>query len=239
MDKIPVLLCWSGGKDCSYTLYQLMKDDRYEVKYLLSTVNGNFKRLSMHGVREELIDAQAKSLGLPLQKVYVYQGNNEEYEIQMNNAFIKFKESGINTVAFGDIFLEDLRLYREQKLNSIGMNGIFPIWKRNTRLLVEDFIDKGFVSYTCCISDGLLTKNWVGRKIDKTFVEELPSTVDYCGENGEFHTFCSDGPIYKQAIRFHKGDLEYRPLLESQKNHSPSATEQKIKGFWFCDLIPE
>jgi uncharacterized protein (TIGR00290 family) len=239
MDKIPVLLCWSGGKDCSYTLYQLMKDERYEVKGLLSTINGNFKRLSMHGVREELIDAQARSLGLPLQKVYVYQGNNEEYEIQMNNAFLECKEKGINTVAFGDIFLEDLRLYREQKLNLIGMHGIFPIWKMNTRLLLEDFITRGFVSHTCCISDGLLTKNWVGRKIDKKFVEELPSTVDYCGENGEFHTFCSEGPIYKQAIGFRKGNLEYCPISASPTNHEASVTEQKIKGFWFCDFIPE
>jgi uncharacterized protein (TIGR00290 family) len=186
----------------------------------------------MHGVREELIDAQAKSIGIPLRKVYVFDDSNEEYEHQMNQGFVEFKNKGIKTVAFGDIFLEDLRLYREEKLNGIGMSSIFPIWNRNTRMLVHDFIDKGFVSYTCCVADKYLSQKWVGRKIDREFIEELPPNVDCCGENGEYHTFCSEGPIYKRAIEFVKGPTVYRPI-------DNLSTHKEIHGFWYCDFLPQ
>ncbi|MBA4166682.1 MAG: diphthine--ammonia ligase [Chitinophagaceae bacterium] len=239
MSKIPVLLCWSGGKDCSYALYQLMQDDRYEVISLISTINGNYRRLSIHGVREELIDAQAKSIGIPLRKVYVYKGNNEEYEQQMNQAFTEFRQKGVGVVAFGDIFLEDVRSYREETLKAIGMSAIFPIWKTDTRILVQDFIDKGFISHTCCITDGYLSKQWVGRKIDKEFIEELPQTVDPCGENGEFHTFCSNGPIFNEPIGFSMGELEYWLFEQPLEHNATVLTEKKIKGFWFCDLLPD
>lgn len=237
MKKEPIILSWSGGKDSSYTLHQLLNDERYEVKYLLSTINGTYKRLSMHGVREELIEAQASSIGIPLLKVYVYEASNAEYEQQMNNMLMKAKSEGINTVAFGDIFLDDLRIYREEKMKSIGMNCMFPIWKKDTAWLVKDFIAKGFKTFTCCINDGYLDESWCGRLIDENFIKELPSTVDPCGENGEFHSFCFEGPIYKIPVGVIQGEKTYKELLLKTKDHPTPIKDVGTKGFWFCDLL--
>ena len=230
MNKIPIILFWSGGKDCSYTLNELLLKEEYDVRYLLSTINGNFRRLSMHGIREEIIEQQAKSVGIPLKKVYVYDGNNKEYELAIETVIREFKAQGINTVAFGDIFLEDLREYREMKMKELEMNCLFPIWKKNTRSLVEEFINKGFISHTCCVNDGYLSREWVGRKIDYQFLKELPLSVDPCGENGEFHTFCSDGPIFKTPISFQIGEIIYKPLAVELEN-------SLTKGFWYCDFL--
>jgi uncharacterized protein (TIGR00290 family) len=237
MNKIPVILSWSGGKDSSYTLHQLLIDGRYEVKYLLSTINGVYKRLSMHGVREELIEAQAKSIGIPLLKVYVYEANNAEYEKQMGDMLLKVKSEGINTVAFGDIFLEDLRIYREEKMKQAGMDCLFPIWKQDTKWLVKDFIDKGFKTCTCCINDGYLDESWCGRLIDENFVKELPPAVDPCGENGEFHSFCFEGPIYKSPVSIITGEKTYKALVLNTKDHPTPIKDAGTKGFWFCDLL--
>jgi uncharacterized protein (TIGR00290 family) len=237
MTKLPIILSWSGGKDSSYTLHTLLNDSRYEVKYLLSTINGNYKRLSMHGVREELIEAQANSTGIPLLKVYVYEADNAEYERQMTETLLKVKAEGINTVAFGDIFLEDLRQYREDKMKSIGMHCIFPIWKKDTQWLVKDFIEKGFKTITCCINDGYLDESWCGRIIDSTFVAELPPTVDPCGENGEFHSFCYEAPIFQQKINIGIGEKTYKELLLKTKDHPTPVKDVGTKGFWYCDLL--
>jgi uncharacterized protein (TIGR00290 family) len=237
MTKLPIILSWSGGKDSSYTLHTLLNDPRYEVKYLLSTINGNYKRLSMHGVREELIEAQANSIGIPLLKVYVYEADNAEYERQMTETLLKVKAEGINTVAFGDIFLEDLRQYREDKMKSIGMTCLFPIWKKDTRWLVKDFMEKGFKTITCCINDGYLDESWCGRIIDSTFVDELPPTVDPCGENGEFHSFCYEAPIFQQKINISIGEKTYKELLLKAKDHPTPVKDVGTKGFWFCDLL--
>ncbi len=237
MTKLPIILSWSGGKDSSYTLHTLLHDPRYEVKYLLSTINGNYKRLSMHGVREELIEAQANSTGIPLLKVYVYEADNAEYERQMTETLLKVKAEGINTVAFGDIFLEDLRQYREDKMKSIGMNCIFPIWKKDTQWLVKDFMEKGFKTITCCINDGYLDESWCGRVIDPAFVAELPPTVDPCGENGEFHSFCYEAPFFKQKINISIGEKTYKELLLKTKDHPTPIKDVGTKGFWYCDLL--
>jgi uncharacterized protein (TIGR00290 family) len=237
MTKLPIILSWSGGKDGSYTLHTLLNDPRYEVKYLLSTINGNYKRLSMHGVREELIEAQANSTGIPLLKVYVYEADNAEYERQMTETLLKVKAEGINTVAFGDIFLEDLRQYREDKMKCIGMDCIFPIWKKDTQWLVKDFIEKGFKTITCCINDGYLDESWCGRVIDPAFIAELPPTVDPCGENGEFHSFCYEAPIFQQKINISIGEKTYKELLLKTKDHPTPVKDVGTKGFWFCDLL--
>jgi len=176
-------MSWSGGKDSSYALYRILQEDIYEVKYLLSTFNGNYQRLSMHGVREELIEAQAKSIGLPLLKVKVYDASNETYERQMEAVLLRAKAENIRHVIFGDIFLEDLRQYREQKMAALDMHCIFPVWKTDTHWLVNDFIAKGFKTIVCCINDGYLDESWCGRMIDAAFIKELPVTVDACGEN--------------------------------------------------------
>ena len=236
-NRMPVIFAWSGGKDSSYALYLLMQDDRYEVKYLLSTINGNSNRLSMHGVREELIGEQAASIGISLLKVYVYEGNNREYEEQMRNTLLKVKTSGIRTVAFGDIFLEDLRLYRENQMRQVGMDCLFPIWKTDTLQLVNDFVAKGFKTYACCINDGYLDESWCGKLIDETFIKELPPTVDPCGENGEFHSFCFDGPIYKKGLPVVTGEKVYKHLEIIPGDQSTQAELVNTKGFWFCDLM--
>jgi uncharacterized protein (TIGR00290 family) len=237
MTKLPIILSWSGGKDSSFTLHTLLNDPRYEVKYLLSTINGNYKRLSMHGVREELIEAQANSTGIPLLKVYVYEADNAEYERQMTETLLKVKAEGINTVAFGDIFLEDLRQYREDKMKSIGMACLFPIWKKDTQWLVKDFMEKGFKTITCCINDGYLDASWCGRIIDSTFIAELPPTVDPCGENGEFHSFCYEAPFFKQKINISIGEKTYKELLLKTKDHPTPIKDVGTKGFWYCDLL--
>lgn len=225
MNKIPVALFWSGGKDCSYALFELQKHKKYHVEYLISTINGNYSRLSMHGVKEELINIQALNLGIKLIKFYVHEGTNQEYEQKLSETLIWLRSVGINTVAFGDIFLEDLRKYREEKISKFQMDALFPIWKRNTRELVDEFIRYGFISYTCCVNNEFLSEEWVGRIIDEPFVNELPQSVDPCGENGEFHSFCIDGPIFKKPLLVCPTEKVYHPILNEGKN-----------GFWYCDF---
>jgi uncharacterized protein (TIGR00290 family) len=236
MSKERIILSWSGGKDSAYTLYQLQQSERYEVAYLLSTFNGTLRRLSMHGVQESLIEAQAAAIGLPLLKVYVYESSNDEYEQQMGAMLLRAYDEGIRTVAFGDIFLQDLRAYREDKMRQVGMDCIFPLWQRDTYQLVHDFIGQGFVTVTCCINDGYLDASWVGRVIDKAFVANLPTNVDPCGENGEFHSFCMAGPIYRQPISITVGEHTYKALPPITTPHPTPIVDVGTKGFWYCEL---
>jgi uncharacterized protein (TIGR00290 family) len=232
------VFCWSGGKDSSYALHKIITEGVYEVKYLLSTFNGVYNRLSMHGVREELIAAQAKSIGLPLLKVYVYEADNAEYERQMDATLQIIKEQGINTVIYGDIFLEDLRQYRENKMVALQMQCVFPIWQVNTAWMVNDFVQQGFQSVICCINDGYLDAVWAGRIINASFIADLPDTVDPCGENGEFHSFCFDGPVFKTPIPITIGEKTYKPLLIKTTDHPTPIKDVGTKGFWFCDVLP-
>lgn len=242
-------MCWSGGKDSSMALHRAGAD--YEVVGLLTTLNAEFKRISMHGVREELLDAQAQAIGLTLIKVWVSAGSNEEYEHQMRQGLEQAKAEGVTHVIFGDIFLQDLREYREKQLAKVGLKAIFPLWQSNTTELIQTFVESGFQTITCCINDGYLDESWAGRDINQQFIDELPDHIDPCGENGEYHTFCYAGPIFKAPIQFSKAKIIYRPLptpmpINSAQSsddvqdddqyvcHSPVAT----KGFWFCELEP-
>jgi uncharacterized protein (TIGR00290 family) len=235
--KIPAIISWSGGKDCAYALYKILKEDVYEVKYLLSTFNGNKNRLSMHGVQEVLIEEQARQLEIPLLKVYVFGSSNEEYETVLDKALSIIKEEGIRHLILGDIFLEDLRIYREEKMKAIGITCIFPLWRMDTHLLLKDFLAKGFKTITCCIHEAYITKDWVGREINAAFINELPHTVDPCGENGEYHSFCFDGPIFKEPIKVEKGNITYQFL---ELNAIPTMADDKstsiTKGFWYIEL---
>jgi uncharacterized protein (TIGR00290 family) len=231
------IFCWSGGKDSSLALYRIQQEKKYEVVYLLTTLNENHKRISMHGVREELLDAQAKALQIPLLKVWVKEGTNKEYEQQMESMLLKAKAEGIEHVIFGDIFLEDLRVYREDNLAKVGMKAIFPLWKKDTLELIQEFIDLGFKTITCCTNDQYLGEEWVGKEINNQFVKDLPSTVDPCGENGEFHSFCYAGPIFKQEIKIETGEKVYRPLEIKSSNDCSLSVDIKTKGFWFCELV--
>ena len=232
--KPKAVFCWSGGKDSAYGLHKVLRENLFDVKYLLTTVNDQHQRVSMHGVREELIERQAESIGIPLLKVRVQEGTNDEYERAMERVLLKVKSQGIDHVIFGDIFLADLRTYRENNLAKIDMKGAFPLWKMDTSLLIHDFLRQQFKTVVCCTFDEYLGEAWAGREIDKAFLEQLPANVDPCGENGEYHTFCYDGPLFKKKIAFSLGEKIYKPLEIKTTDATPVAA----KGFWFCDLIP-
>jgi uncharacterized protein (TIGR00290 family) len=235
MSKQKAILCWSGGKDSSYCLHKVIQEGKYEIKYLLTTLNAEYKRISMHGVREELLDLQADAIGIPLIKVFVSEGTNAEYEKKTEEAFLKAKNEGIDNVIFGDIFLEDLREYREKQLSRLNMKAVFPLWKMDTKKLVRDFIDLGFRSITCCTNDGFLGKEWVGKEINGAFLSELPETVDPCGERGEYHSFCFEGPIFKKKISVVPGKKIYK-ALEIKTTDCDLPSEERTKGFWFCEI---
>jgi uncharacterized protein (TIGR00290 family) len=234
--SIKAIFCWSGGKDSAYALHLVQQKQEYEIVFLLTTLNAQYKRISMHGVREELLDAQACALNIPLVKVWVKEGTNNEYEQQMEKAMRQAQAQGVTHVIFGDIFLEDLRRYREENLKKVGMHAVFPLWKKNTTELIHDFIQLQFKTITCCTNDQYLGEEWVGKEINETFVRDLPSTVDPCGENGEYHSFCYAGPIFKTALSIQNGEKIYRPLeIKMADDCSLPATE--TKGFWFCELM--
>jgi len=240
--KQRIVFCWSGGKDSALALNRALRDERYEVVALLTTCNEHFQRVSMHGVRLKLLEAQAQSIGLPLHKVFVSQrSSNEEYSQKMGACLQGFKAQGVSGCAFGDIFLEDLRLWREQNLAQLGMSGVFPIWKIDSRSLLQEFFEHRFGSVICCVNDAWLDDSMVGRLFDQAFIGALPQQVDPCGENGEFHSFAFDGPIFREPVRFQIGEKVYRPLegLHHVTSASVSAaTPRRTQGFWFCDLLP-
>lgn len=237
MNSIPkAIFCWSGGKDSSYCLHKVLNEKLFDVAYLMTTVNDSFKRISMHGVREELLDKQIEAIGIPGIKIRIKDGTHAEYEQLMRDTLLHVKSEGVTHVIFGDIFLEDLRLYREENLKKVDLNGVFPLWKMNTTELIRDFITKGFKTITCCINDGYFDESWVGKEIDDDFIKELPAFVDPCGENGEYHTFCYDGPVFNKSIAFTLGENIYKPL-EYAFNDDVCKSPVKTKGFWYCDLI--
>lgn len=217
-----IIFTWSGGKDSTMALYELQKTRDYEIMALLTTITKDYDRVSMHGVQRILLEQQVEFLGLPLEKVYITKkSSNEEWETKMSDKLTYYKRQGISSVAFGDIFLEDIRKYREDNLSRIGLKGIFPIWKRDTTELSYTFIDIGFKAVVTCVDSKVLDKSFVGRLFDKQFLSELPSNVDPCGENGEFHSFVFDGPTFSRRILYEKGKI----VLRNNR-------------YYFCDLIP-
>lgn len=237
MNKPKAIFCWSGGKDSAYCLHKVLSENQFDIAFLLTTVNEEVDRVSMHGVRSSLLEAQADAIGLPVVKVMLQEKSNETYENAMNKVLMKAKSEGIEHVIFGDIFLKDLRNYRENNLKKVEMKAVFPLWNMNTDDIVEDFIDKGFKTVICCVNDEYLGFNWLGRAINHSFLRELPGNVDSCGENGEFHSFCFDGPIFKKPIEFSLGDTVYKPYFQSATEDSSLPENDKKNGFWFIDLI--
>ena len=220
MEKI--LLSWSSGKDSAMALYEIKKMINYEVVALLTTITKEYDRVSMHGVRTDLLEQQASSVGLPLEKVPIPKNsNNQEYEAQMQNTLEKYLELGVNKVAFGDLFLEDIRKYREERLAKLGMSGIFPLWKRDTKELAHTLIRLGFRAALSCIDSKSLDGKFAGREFDEQLLADFPPNVDPCGEYGEFHSFAYSGPIFRESIRFRKGEVVLRD-----------------DRFYYCDLIP-
>lgn len=234
--KKKAIFCWSGGKDSSLALYKILKEDEFEILALLTTVNEEFKRVSMHGVREDLLEEQARQIGLPLEKVYIGKSStNEEYEKRMEAVLLKYKAEGVEYAIFGDIFLEDLKKYREDNLARIGMKAYFPLWKQDTTKLIHEFIGLGFKTMICCTNNDYFDENGVGNIIDEDFISSLPDKVDPCGENGEFHTFAYAGPIFKNPISITVGEKVLKTYQSKCMKDDQEVMEEK--GFWFVDLL--
>jgi len=220
--KEPVLVCWSGGKDSSLALFEILASENYEVVALLTTVTSGYDRISMHGVRCALLDEQAAAIGLPLRKVTITPAaSNADYEAAMHAALLDFKPQGITRVVFGDLFLEDIRKYRDRMLAEIGMTAIYPVWGKDTAHLARDFIEMGFEAVLACVDPKQLDSKYAGRFFDAALLAEFPATVDPCGEKGEFHTFVVAGPIFHRPVKIRRGEVVLRD------------------GFCFCDLLPE
>lgn len=236
---------WSGGKDSALCLYKILKSQQYDVMCLLTSISEQDQRISMHGVRVDLLNIQAESIGIPLIKMQIPEMPTMEiYENIMTTTLTGLKNKGAATSIYGDIFLEDLRKYRENKLSKINFKGIFPLWKTPTNELIREFIGLGFKTIVTCVNEKYLDKSFAGRIIDEIFLNDLPNNVDPCGENGEFHTFVFDGPIFKKPIQFNIGEIYYKKYTPSKDN---STNDSKItlngntnnpfnNGFWYCDL---
>jgi uncharacterized protein (TIGR00290 family) len=215
------ILAWSGGKDSALALYELTRRQNVKIVALLTTVTEGYDRISMHGVRRELLVEQAAALGYPLEEVPIpQQCTDEVYEQRMQQALEKYRRAGVIQAAFGDLFLEDVRAYREERLGRIGMRGIFPLWGRNTAELARQFVQLGFRAIVVCVDTEALDRAYASREVDVAFLEDLPPGVDPCGENGEFHTFVYAGPLFRRPIHVERGEKVLRD-----------------DRFYYCDLV--
>lgn len=211
------VIAWSGGKDSVLALDEIRKT--IQIEALITTVNED-DRIAMHGINKHLILQQAQAIGYPMIEVRIPQNcSNDQYESKMAEVLQEYRESGVESVIFGDLFLEDIRAYRENFLDRIGMKGSFPLWQKDTTALAKQFIDSGFRAIIICVDTQALSNAFAGREFDYDLLNSLPSHVDPCGENGEFHTFVYDGPIFKQPLNIETG----RKYLHQNR-------------FYYCDL---
>ncbi len=214
-----ILLSWSSGKDSAWALHLLRHRDDFEVCALLTTITRDHGRVSMHAVRETLLDAQAAALGLPVRKIYLpARCSNEEYEEGMAVALAEARKEGIEGIAFGDLFLEDVRKYREEKLAPTGVTPYFPLWGTSTRKLADSMVESGLRAYLTAVDLRALDRSFAGRSFDRSLLDALPQSVDPCGENGEFHTFAYAGPMFSEP-------LSVAPFEVVERD-----------GFAFCDV---
>jgi uncharacterized protein (TIGR00290 family) len=228
---------WSSGKDASFALYQMQQDKSFDIDLLVTSINSHLDRVTMHGLRRELLVEQAESIGIKLQTIELpEQPTMEDYNSIMEKTVKEFKTQGYTDCGFGDIFLADLRTYRENQLKPYDIKCHFPLWKKDTKELLKSFIDLGFKTIVICVKSELLDESFVGREIDHNFINDLPDNVDPCGENGEFHTFCYDGPIFSKPVTFTIGENVFKEY-EAPKQEDNSEALPNM-GFWFCDLIP-
>ena len=214
-----VLMSWSGGKDSCVALHELQRSGAHEIAALMTTVTRDYERISMHGVRRELLAQQAAALGLPLHEVFIPKAaSNDLYETAMAEGLAVQRGRGVETVAFGDLFLEDIRAYRDRMMAENSMTALYPVWGRDTRAFLEDFVAAGFKAVLVCVDLARLDATFAGRMIDAALLADLPADVDPCGENGEFHTFVFDGPNFARPVGITVGGRVERD------------------GFCFCDL---
>ena len=218
--KMRILLSWSSGKDSAWALHRLKQSNNYEIMGLLTTLNAEFNRVAMHGVRQELLRAQAREAGLPLWEVPLpWPCSNEHYEALMSEAMQRAAREEIEAVAFGDLFLQDIRAYREQKMAQAGLRCIFPLWGSDTSRLAQEMIDGGLKARLVCVDTRALDASFSGREFDAALLQDLPTGVDPCGERGEFHTFVYAGPMFSHALKINVGEKVLR------------------EGFAFADVV--
>ncbi|MBB6372669.1 diphthine--ammonia ligase [Chryseobacterium shigense] len=235
--KPKAIFNWSSGKDSALALFKILKEDQFEVTSLLTSINEEFQRISMHGVHVSLLEKQADSLGFSLIKIEIpKEPSMEQYREIMIRTMREIQLQGVTHSIFGDIFLEDLRKYREEQLKAVGMEAVFPLWKQDTSDLIYEFLDLGFKTIVTCVNEAYLDNSFAGRIIDQDFINDLPKNVDPCGENGEFHTFTFGGPIFREPILFDIGETVKKTY---PKPKSGPEDEEGEYVFWFCDLIPK
>jgi uncharacterized protein (TIGR00290 family) len=221
-DREAVVLSWSGGKDSCMAAYQLLASQKYEIAALLTTLTEDYDRISMHGVRRELLEQQSDSLGIALHQIKIPKDcSNQIYEARMREALEHFKAQGITKIAFGDLFLEEVKRYRDEHLAQAGMSGLYPIWMRDTAELVRTFIGLGFKAILACVDTQAIDASFAGREIDDELLRDLPASADPCGENGEYHSFVYAGPIFKRPIACRPGERVMRTAR-----------------FNYCDILP-
>ncbi len=209
----PVLLAWSGGKDATLALERLLRDPRYHVAGLLTTVTAEFERISMHGVRRSILQRQVEGLGLPLIEARIPpQASNALYEALFAQALdeARLHTPGIDTIAFGDLYLADIRAYRELQLARLGWRGLFPLWGENTTHLAHRFVADGYRAILCCVDTQQLDAAFCGREFDAALLNDLPASCDPCGENGEFHTCAYAGPLWREPLQLARGEYVLR-----------------------------
>lgn len=222
---------WSGGKDSSLALHRVLNDPNFTIEGLLTSVNKSYNRISMHGVRRELLEAQAEALKLPLHTIELPEDATMEIYNQRTEERVKqLHDLGYRDTVFGDIFLEDLRKYREEQSAKMGFTCHFPLWKEDTRKLAEEFIDLGFKTILVCVNGKQLDRSFAGRLFDRELLNDLPENVDPCGENGEFHTYVYDGPIFPEPINIKTGEVVERSYKTQDPTHDTK--------FYYCDLLP-
>lgn len=222
---------WSGGKDCALALHKVVQEGIYHPEYLMTNVSSETQRVSMHGVRKELITRQEFSLGIKGRKVYLSAGHTfETYNQYMRHECELMKQRGVEYAVYGDIFLEDLKRYREEKLAEVGLQGVFPLWKIPSKKVYEEFVGLGYKSMIICVDETKLGKEFLGRTLEEELLQQFPEGVDCCGENGEFHTFTYAGPLFKTPVAFATGETVYRTYKSPQGEGG--------SGFYFLDLVP-
>ncbi len=240
MIRDKALMLWSGGKDSAMALLQAQSE--FSIDTLVTTVSVDYRRISMHGVHEDVLAQQVESLGLNLDKIYLKQFcSNQDYQTALESVLVEHRRRGVRKVVFGDIFLADLRCWRERSLVGLGMEAVFPLWGRDTHRLAQDFVGLGFEAIVCCASDDWLSDRYVGVSYDDHFVQSLPPEVDPCGENGEFHSFVVDGPTFRNRVAVTLGEKIYRALEIPRPGSGCGQTggnrTSRTRGFWYCDLV--
>ncbi len=233
---------WSSGKDSALALYKILQDPTYNLDLLVTTINKDFNRVSMHGLRNELLLKQVDSIGIPLKIIeFPADVTMDLYAKIMKEAMDSLVAQKYSHTIFGDIFLEDLKAYRDTKLAEVNIKGVYPLWKKDTKEVLQEFLYLGFKAITVCVNAKLLGEEFVGRVIDEQFIKDLPENVDVCGENGEFHTFVFDGPIFKNPIDFSTGEKVLRSytLHDNDDDNCYAAKKEEANhdtSFWYCDL---